>query len=217
MRTWWRRTSASVGLLAAIFSDLRRRAWWAYRHGAAEGYRPSVGVTARLRAEQMTYVPTLSASWQNVVAHALPVLDAAVLTNEDGTPRPTIIVDVSERPEVSDAPRVLRQERMTSAGRATVGTQWLADLDHERVLLIVTFVEPVSSTWAFSFDVPRTVALLQQIAVSSDISIIWGQADTDLQTSKPSTPSEGVHLTITRPAQLSAILAAWAEQQGARK
>ncbi len=137
MRTWWRRNSAVLGLLAAIFSDLRRRAWWAYRHGSSQGFRPTVSVTARRRAEHAAYVPTLSASWHGVAARALPVLDAEVIVAEAGVSRPTVVVDVADRPDVSDTPRVLRQERSSSDGHAVVGTQWLADLDHDRVLLVV--------------------------------------------------------------------------------
>ncbi len=215
MRTWWRRTSAMVGLLAAIFSDLRRRAWWAYRHGSSEGFTPLVAVSARRRTEYETYIPTVTPSWQAVAARALPVLDAKII-DEAGESRPTVMVDVTERPDVYDTPRVLRQERTTSAGQAVVGTQWLADLDHERVLLVVTFVEPVSSTWALSFDIPRTIAVLQMIATSSDITIIWARAETSVDESLPLASLEGVHLTITRPAQLRAILSTWNERQEAR-
>lgn len=213
MRTWWRRKSAVVGLLAAIFSDLRRRAWWAYRHGSSDGYRPTVGVTARRRVEHTTYVPTLSASWQSVAAHALPVLEAEVIMTDEGTPQPTILVDITARPDVSDTPRVLRQERTATGGHVVVGTQWLADLDHDRILLVVTFIEPVASTWALSFDVPRTLAALQQIAARSDISVVWTQADRP--GAESTTLSDGIHLTVTRSSQLKAILGAWTERQGA--
>lgn len=210
MRTWWRRTSAGLSLFAAIFGDLRRRAWWAYRRGALEGDRPLVATSARRRVEHATYVPTLTSMWQGVAARALPVLDAKIIIDADGEARPTVVVDVADRPDLADVPRVLRLERRTSTQHAVVATQWLADLEHERVLLVVTFVEPVSATWALSFDIPRTLVVLEQIAISSDIFVVWSEADTPFASAV--SPSEGIHLTTTRPALLRAILAAWTER-----
>lgn len=210
MGTWWRRTSAGLSLFAAIFGDLRRRAWWAYRRGASEGYRPLVATTARRHAAHEAYVPTLTPLWQGVAARALPVLEARVIVTDDSEARPTVVVDVGDRPDVSDMPRVLRLERQTSAKHAMVATQWLADLDHERILLVVTFVEPVACTWAISFDLPRTIDVLHQIAISSDVSVIWGSPDEAFVPDV--SPSEGIHLTVTRPMLLRAILAAWTER-----
>jgi hypothetical protein len=214
MRTWWRRTNAGLSLFAAIFGDLRRRAWWAYRRGAMEAQRPLVATAARRRVEHDAYVPTLTPLWQGVAARALPVLDAKVITDTDGEAHPTVVVDVGDHPDVADMPRVLRLERHTSTRHALVATQWLADLDHDRVLLVVTFVEPVSATWALSFDVTRTLGVLEQIARSSDVFIIWGDADP--LHARDISPSEGIHLTVTRPALLRAILVAWTERHARR-
>ena len=41
MRTYWNRKTAILGLLLAIFSDLRRRAWWLGAQKCIRGGTPS--------------------------------------------------------------------------------------------------------------------------------------------------------------------------------
>src|SRR5919202_3557312 len=73
MRSYWGRTRAVMRLLVAIFSDLRRRAWWAYRAGGLHIHTPRTTIVARRPAEGRTYAPVVTAAWRPLAAHARPV------------------------------------------------------------------------------------------------------------------------------------------------
>ena len=218
MRIPWSRAGAILGLLVAIFSDLTRRAWWAYRRGGLHAAPPRVTLVARRPAQRHTYVPQVTANWRPVAARALPIQAVATVIRDAHEPLPIVWIDVRDRPDIADLPRVLRSSR-AAGGPPLVGTQWLADADRHQTVLVVTVVEPVSATWALSFDIPRHIRLLERIASAGEFFIAWNEPpspreaeDDDLGPVLATLPAEGVLLSVDRPAQLYAILAMWADR-----
>jgi hypothetical protein len=220
MRSNWGRRSAMVRLLAAIFGDLRRRAWWAYRTGGIPTALPRTTIVARQPTERQTYVPLVSADWRPLVSRALPVLKAGAL-EEPEQRLPLVAVDVATRPDVADLPRVLRSGRAAD-DKPAMATQWLLDYEADRMVLIVTFVEPVTCTFALAFEVPRWIDVLQQIAEAGELVVAWDALDgaslrgADRRAARLAhIPGDGLRFSIERPGQLRAILAAWSERQAA--
>ena len=217
MRRPWGRARAMLGLLAAIFSDLGRRAWWAYRRGGLHMYQPHVTVVARRPGERHTYVPMVTDVWRPVVAQALPVRAVAAAVEEPDDAIPIVWIDVRDRPDIADLPRVLQSERAIGDDVPLVGTQWLADPDAQRTMLLVTYAEPVACTWAISFDVPRRLGTLERIAAAGELFVAWNEppSEGDDEEGGPALtelPAAGLLLPAGRPAQLEAILTMWAEQ-----
>ncbi len=222
MRTYWGRAGAIMGLLVAIFSDLRRRAWWAYRAGGLHVHAPRTTIVAPRPAERQTYVPVVTAIWRPVVARALPVEAASTWIREPGDALPVVWIDVTDRPDIADLPRVLSSERGARGNPPLLGTQWLADHATNRTVLIVTFVEPVTCTWALSFDVPRWIEVLKQIAESGELFVAWdvvlppwAREDGGLGRATTTMPGNGLLLQIPASTQLRPILAMWAERLSA--
>jgi hypothetical protein len=217
MLTAWRRTRAIVSLLVTIFSDLRRRAWWAYRTGGIHTQAPRMTIVAPRPVERHAYVPVVTDVWRAVVARALPVQGAATWMREAEVILPVAWIDVTDRPDVADLPRVLSSGRDASADRPVLGTQWLVDEAAQRTVLVVTFVEPVACTFALSFDVPRRLAVLRQIADASELCIAWevpprpwNENDDRSDRVITAMPDYGLRLPISRSAQLRAIVSMWA-------
>ncbi len=216
MRTYWGRAGAIMGLLVAILSDLRRRAWWAYRAGGLHVHAPRTTIVAPCPAERQTYVPVVTAIWRPVVARALPVEAASTWIREPGDTLPVVWIDVTDRPDIADLPRALSSERGASGNPPLLGTQWLADHATNQIVLVVTFVEPVSCTWALSFDVPHWKAALARIAASGELFVAWDELPSSENTANgardaviTALPTRGVFLPLNRPAQLRAILMDW--------
>ncbi len=220
MRTYWGRASAITGLLAAIFSDLRRRTWWAYRAGSHHTFRPTTTIVARRPAAHSTYVPVVTENWRSVVTKALPIGTVERSIRETGEIVPVVWIDVAGRPDIADLPRVLRSGREAGDGPALVGTQWLADQATYRTVLAVTVVEPVAASWALSFDLPRCRAILAQIANASEFFVAWNMSplgasgEGEVERATAGLPLHGLLLTVDRPAQLRAILTMWADRLG---
>ena len=217
MSSGWRRARAVAGLLVTIFSDLRRRAWWAYRTGGIHTHAPRTTVVAPRPVERHAYVPVVTDVWRAVAARALPVQGVTTWTREADEILPVAWIDVTDRPDVADLPRVLSSGRDASADRPVLGTQWLVDEPANRTLLVVTFVEPVGCTFALSFDIPRHLAILRQIADAAELCIAWEMPprtweEHDDRSGQVMTamPDHGLRLPISRPAQLRAILSMWA-------
>lgn len=220
MRTRWSRTTAILGLLIAIFSDLRRRAWWLGRRSAFEAVpHPTTLVTTR-SVEQLGHVPRVGWLWRPVVERALPVQSTATFPGPDGRPLPMVTIDVADRPEIADLPRVLATE-VQAERQAVVGTNWLADPSLSQTVLVVTFVEPVTCTWAIGFDLPRCQALLNQVADGHELYVAWHSApnaetmpaDQPFDATTP--PAHGLLLRVGRPDHLRAILDEWTTEHEA--
>ena len=212
MRKRWGRTSAILGLLVAIFSDLRRRAWWAYRARGMHAHAPRTTIVARRPAERQSYVPVATAEWRPLLQGALPVVTTALSTREQADPLPVVVVDVADRPDIADLPRVLESERGGGIDPSLLGTQWLMDHAAGRAVLIVTFVEPVACTFAISFAVPRHLSVLHPVAGNGELFVTWeGPSPIDVDMPDMHPRAEGLLLTLGGSAriQLRAILAAW--------
>jgi hypothetical protein len=147
----------------------------------------------------------------------LPVLKAGALEQLEQQ-LPLVAVDVATRPDVADLPRVLRGGP-AAGGTPAMATQWLVDYEAGWTILVVTFVEPVACTFALSFDVPRWIDVLQQIAEAGELVVAWDIPDGARQrgADRPAArqtniPGDGLRFSIDRPGQLRAILAAWSER-----
>lgn len=217
MARFWGRLGVALGLLAAIFSDLRRRAWWAYRARGVDNDWPRTTIVARRPVERQSYVPVVTPMWAAVAARALPVFDAAVMQRDEDDALPVVFVNTAARPDIADLPRVLR-DSPASDGPPVMATQWLVDEAAGRALLVVTYVEPVACTWALSFDVPGRRGVLEAIAVAGELFVAWDARSTPQEEDGaperliPTVPRRGLLLSISRPTQIHAILALWAER-----
>src|SRR4051794_8564014 len=106
----WVRIGASAGILLAIFGDLWRRAWWAYRTGTLRGHQPRTTIVAPRPTAQPAGIPMLTPTWRPAAARALPVGELTAEVDNTRDRHPTIWIDVDARPDIADLPRVLRNE-----------------------------------------------------------------------------------------------------------
>lgn len=206
MRTRIGRIGAIGGLVLAIVGTLGRRVWWSYRANPIHARGPRPAIVARQPVDRLP-VPRVTPDWEPVVAKALPVEAAALSVEVDGTLLPVVWIDAHHRPDITDLPRVLHN----NLEPVVVATQWLAAA--RQAILVVTFVEPVVTTWALRFDLERWQPILHVIADTTCIYMSiehppararhWSEppilVDLDLAAS--------VRLTLTNPAQLHALLA----------
>ncbi len=221
MRTQWSRAGAVLGLLAAIFSDLRRRAWWAYRRGGLAAYEPRTTIVAPRPAEWNVGMPNVDANWRAVVDRALAVEVGGVVLGDGDDALPVAWIDVGERPDVADLPRVLASGADAGDGPPLIATQWLAEPAGQRVILVATLVEPVACTWAVSFDLPRRRALLERIAEAGALWVAWSDlppADQEPDPVLAVLPDSGLLLPLNGRAQLQLDVAvrSWAPPRAPR-
>jgi hypothetical protein len=166
----WSRWRAIAGLLLAILNDVRRRAWWAYRRGSLAPVEPRIALIARRETQARPYAPRLTPAWQALAERALRIEAAGIAIVRQRAVVPVVWIDAAERPEIRDLPRVLRQER--AAGEPVVATQWLHDSGTRTVLLVITFVDPATSSWALRFDPATHAALLERIIRSGRLIVL---------------------------------------------
>ncbi len=222
MRTQWSRAGAVLGLLAAIFSDLRRRAWWAYRRGGLPAYEPRTTIVAPRPAEWNMVMPNVDANWRAVVERALAAQAGGVVLGDGGDSLPVVWIDAGERPDIADLPRVLGSGADAGDGPPLIAAQWLADLERQRVVLVATLVEPVACTWAIGFDLPRRRALLERIVEEGALWVAWSdlppRADQEPDPVLTALPDSGLLLPLNGRArlQLGTTVRAWARPQAPR-
>lgn len=220
MQVLFRRVGTITGLLLAILSDLRRRAWWAYRSTEIHRRQPIPMIIAQRPADALPYVPQVTPPWRAVADAALPVAGAALVIEEGGTLQPIVWLNVDQRPDVGDLPRVLRTEQDES-DQPLIATQWLADLPHSQAIVVITYIEPVACTWAVSFNLQNDRTVLEQIATTACLIVAFNHPPSSSQPSKQlfivSTALPVAHLTlpIEAPHHLRAILSQWAEYSSA--
>lgn len=206
----WSRTGAILALLGAIVSGLGRRAWWAYRGRGWHGSAPRTTIVARRPTDRYSYVPRVTPAWNVVVAGALPIqAEATVLKGPDEV-LPVIWIDVAERPDIADLPRVLAGDQAAGDGPPLLAAQWLADCPGQRIVLVVTVVEPVTCTWAVNFELPHRRLLLERIVDAGELFVGWSDlALVGLEDEPSGLPREGLLLRMDNRAELNAILAMW--------
>lgn len=210
MRARFGRLSAVTSLLLAIFADLRRRAWWAYRRDGMYQYKPRPAVVMRQEVDRRASAPALTADWRKVAAQALPVAAAALAFHEDGMLQPVMWIDAGTRPDITDLPRVLRSTQQ-QGDQPLVVTQWLADSSTAQTVLVVTFVEPVGCTWAMRLDIVRWRAVLEYIAITGQVIVALAEPPAlSIDDPLPVLPRHNLPLHLLLPittfAQLRAIL-----------
>ncbi len=212
----WSRWRAIAGLLLAIFNDLRRRAWWAYRRGGLAPVEPRVALIARRETQTRPYAPRVTSAWQALAERALPIAAAGIAIVQQRAIVPVVWIDVADRPEIGDLPRVLHQER--AAGAPVVATQWLHDAATQTVLLVITFVDPATSSWALRFDPVTHAGLLERIIRSGRLIVLCESPldpneHGEIVAAWNDDPPRAIPLPITSAGQLVAILeetnAAW--------
>jgi hypothetical protein len=205
----WSRLGPGLRLLLAIFADLGRRAWWAYRAHGLHTPRPHTTLVAPRPAEARPYAPLVTPAWRAVAARALPVQAIAKWQRDAESLIPVVWIDVADRPDVADLPRVLEMEQGARDARTLAATQWLADQVTQHAVLVVTFVEPVATTWALSFDLRRWATELERFDAPDELLVTWGAPPPAPDTSRSllvEPPSAGLLLSLNRPYQLRAIL-----------
>ena len=126
-----------------------------------------------------------------------------------------VTIDVSDRPDIADLPRVLATE-LLSESQASVGVNWLADPEVSEAVLAITFVEPINCTWAISFDLPRCQTVLRRVADGQGLYVAWLQNSASPGISfnqaqlLASKSQRGLQLQVGRTDTLRAILNQWA-------
>ncbi len=209
MRGRWGRAGAITGLLVAIFGDLGRRAWWAYRAGATEQRPTRTSIVARRPADRATHVPLITPAWQPFVAQALPPQAVAVALTDEGAQLPVVWIDATNRPNVADLPRVLNKGIYTS-DPPVLATQWLADLPAHRVALVVSVIEPVTCSWAVSFDLLQSKPILELAAITGELVVALRNPPQAEDNRLPLIPLREIPLSVRLPlastVQLHAIL-----------
>jgi hypothetical protein len=224
-RQWvilFRRIGTITGLLIAILSDLRRRAWWAYRSTEMHRRQPIPMIIAQRPVEATPYVPQVTPPWRAVAETALPVIASALLIEEGGTLQPIIWIKADQRPDVGDLPRVLRVEQ-SDKQNPLVATQWLADLPHSLAIVVITYIEPVACTWAISFNLHNDHTVLEHICTTARLFVAFNEPSRSGQPSSQqfivsaALPTAHLSLPIESPHHLRAILNQWAEYSAAHK
>ncbi len=216
MDTLFRRVGTITGLLFAIVSDLRRRAWWAYRSGEIHRRQPVPMIIAQRPADALPYVPQVTPPWRAVADSALSVTSAALVIEEGGTLQPLVWIEADQRLDVADLPRVLRAEQ-DEQDQPLVATQWLADLPRSLAIVVITYIEPVACTWAISFNLQNDHTVLEQIATTACLIVAINDTPTSNQPSKQqyilptALPAAHLSLPIEAPHHLRAILSQWTE------
>ena len=210
MRDRFDRAGAITRLLMAIFNDLSRRTWWAYR-SRSQVPPPRTTIVARRPMERHQHVPKVTPAWEPLVAQSLPARAVAAARSNAGDLRPVVWIDAADRPDITDLPRVLMSVQY-DAEPPVVATQWLVDPAEKHIVLIVTFVEPVVCSWAISLAWPQARPLLEQVLAAADLVVALGEwhqraSDTNvLPVVAEPAQHESIWLPITSLVQLRAIL-----------
>jgi len=211
------RFGAMLRLLLAIFADLRRRAWWAYRTGGAHLHVPRTSIVSRRSHAEQVAVPRVTAAWRPLAARAIPVYAAATMPTTHNDLLPIMWIDCSDRLDIADLPRVLYAEQ--DHDPPIVVTQWLADPPAQSVVLVVTFVEPVECTFALRVDLQPWSSVLEHVVFGGQLYIALDQSprqeelDTALAFAWSTPLPQGLLVPIATTAQLRAILSQLAEDR----
>lgn len=104
----------------------------------------------------------MSATGASGQGGALAVLDTGVTFDDDGTAYPTAVIDVTDRPDVADLPRVHAVEGI---GDLTTTLQ-VTDVG---VTLTVRLTSPVRAAFALSFELPAHRGVLVAAARSNQL------------------------------------------------
>ena len=202
----WNRLGPGLRLLLAIVTDLGRRAWWAYRAHGLHAASPQTTLVAPRPADALPNTPLVTPAWRAVADRALPVRGLAAWRRDKDDLVPVVWIDVNTRPDIADLPRVLEMEHGARDARTLAATQWLADMSAHRAVLVVTFVEPVATTWALSSDLRRWGAELHRFDAPDELVVAWAAAPAEPMPLLAEPPAPGLLLALNRPYQLRAIL-----------
>jgi hypothetical protein len=172
MRTQLRRVGAVLGLLLIVFNNLARRTWWAYRLGQPPQSTPRITTMAQRPSEPRTGMRPVDTTWRPLVEQALPVQAVAAYNNMAQTDLlPVVWIDATDRPDVADLPRILASGTHAGHDPAVVASDWFRDIEAERTVLIITFVEPVVCTCSISFDQSKWTAIRDLIAETENLFV----------------------------------------------
>lgn len=90
------------------------------------------------------------------------MLDAGITFGDDGTAYPTVVLDVGDRPDVTDLARVHAIEGIGDL------TTTLA-LSHTGLLLTVRLTSPVRASFTIAFAVPDHLEVLEHAALTGNL------------------------------------------------
>lgn len=91
----------------------------------------------------------------------LPVIGSGLTIDEDGVQRPTVVIDASDRPDVSDLARVHAMEGM---GDIRTEAQRIDGDEMILLLLGVRMTSPVQATFVMAMDLEEHRTVLEQAA-----------------------------------------------------
>jgi hypothetical protein len=92
----------------------------------------------------------------------IAVLDSGVTFDEDGVRYPTVVIDVSNRPDVADLARV---HAIEGVGDITT----LLTIDGDTAVLTVQLTRPVSTEFSIAFPLPESRAVLDDAATTGNL------------------------------------------------
>ena len=92
----------------------------------------------------------------------LDVVDTGVTIDHDGVTFPTVVIDVTDRPDVADLPRVHAQE-----GIGDIRT--LVDVRGDEMLMTVLLTTPVAARFTVRFSLESHVQLLAHAAIAGHL------------------------------------------------
>lgn len=92
----------------------------------------------------------------------IDVVDAGITIDEDGTAFPTVVIDVTARPDVADLPRVHALE-----GIGDIRT--LVDVTDDELLLTVLLTTPVVARFSIRFSLAAHLEVLAHAAIAGHL------------------------------------------------
>jgi hypothetical protein len=92
----------------------------------------------------------------------IDVADTGIAIDEDGAAFPTVVIDVTDRPDVADLPRVHAQE-----GIGDIRT--LVEVAGDELLLTVVVTTPVAARFSIRFSIAAHVEVLAHAAIAGHL------------------------------------------------
>jgi hypothetical protein len=117
----------------------------------------------------------------------IDVVDAGITIDEDGTAFPTVVIDVTARPDVADLPRVHALE-----GIGDIRT--LVDVTDDELLLTVLLTTPVVARFSIRFSLAAHLDVLAHAAFAGHLL---------LATTDPTSAANGDAVDGTEPVWLA--------------
>ncbi|MEX0848340.1 MAG: hypothetical protein WD023_11240 [Ilumatobacteraceae bacterium] len=96
------------------------------------------------------------------ISTPIDVVDTGITIDQDGAAFPTVVIDVSDRPDVADLPRVHAQE-----GIGDLRT--VVDVAGDELILTVAVTTPVTATFSMRFSLREHLEVLAHAAIAGHL------------------------------------------------